>query len=337
MLLIFACFVQAQSGSSDQFETALRQCETFVVEYDDPASVHRGMQLYEKVIAQYPKEPMLGRAKMGLLRICSTAYTAESLAKATSLARGLLDEGKTDTEVGRELLLGYVEFQLNAAQGKAFQDLAAAERLMLSYETWAQAGEKKAELIKAWTLIGQIRIQGGAHSAAVQYLLGRSKEVQKWVPSFNKLWKEDKSKYEELVGLNTSLISTLGRAIDPCEDIPTIRAVANETVICSYEPIKNAVNSWKSKHPDVQLEAVPRVAPEPETQFAATLKDKIEPLHDVANDDNRTASVGISKDKSGGWVWVAIALSLAGLLAIIVTVHKKVAGTWYTKRANNEA
>ncbi len=331
----------AQASQSSEFSDSLKVAQAYVIQLNDSASVRRGINLNTELIARFPDEPGIYRAKLNLMGILLAVPTNQNLSEASRIAEDVAKNATVESDSGREILLEYLKFQIIKMQGRRNQNLDHAETLMKDYEAWAERQERKLFLPQAWTLAGHLQIDKGDSVGAVRSLLTHVEEIQNWGAYYDKLRREDARAYEEITARNTEMINLLGTAIIRSDDPSVVQLVSDAKVVLTYESIRKAIAAWPLYHPEKT--GATKNVPSAAAQLRATIVPIVSPILRASADPKEEASTHkpasqqptaqepeiafVSPVHTSNWAWpLGTVGGLTTLIVMLVALRKSWSG-----------
>jgi hypothetical protein len=239
-----------ESRLAASFEEALAQARSYPVQYQDPASVQKGLSLYAFALRNFPDDPRVPDAKMGIFEILRVEGSPSNLRRAADIIKELVAQADVRTVGGGHLALRFVDFHIEEGMGMPFQDLNESERWLDRIARIAGSEDHSLLGLKVAARIARIRVFQGREVDALTGSLAALSNAMGWARSgfWVELYEKDRSGYEQYVVEIQNIASAAAWAIDRSRDPAVAGMLWRERVLLEkFEVLRSVRNRFEER------------------------------------------------------------------------------------------
>lgn len=253
--ILFVALVNVSQTAQDtetSFRVVFKKAGNYAIQYNDPASIQKGINLYYSVIETFPNDPDVYKAKVAVFDILRCEGSGRSLYKASDRIKELLDEVDLKSSIGQDIALKFADFHIHEARGYSFQNIEETKRVLGQLHAQVIGKKHSLLLLRITSRQANILTHEKEEIASLKKSIAMLKECNKWGQDddfWSDLFKNDIAQYQEYMEQLRRIESSSCWAIERSND-PQISTILQQEplILMQYESMRKAWREFELKY-----------------------------------------------------------------------------------------
>jgi hypothetical protein len=239
----------ANAAADRAFEESLRNASHYAIQFNDPASVQKGINLYAATVSAFPNHTRVYEAKLGIFDILRCDGSEQSLGQAAAVIKELVDQKDLQAEAHEDLVLRFASFHTEELQGMPrLRDLQKAESLMSGLTS-----EDPHSLLRlrVASRMARIRVIQQREVKGLQLSLDTLTQAVGWASSnfWSDLFKNDQATYEKYVAELDRISGAGAWAANRSKDPAVSRMLrARPILLMHFKNLREALKEFEERY-----------------------------------------------------------------------------------------
>ncbi len=253
--ILFVALVNVSLTAQDtktSFRVAFKEASYYAIQYDDPASIQKGINLYYSVIETFPNDPDVYKAKVAVFDILKSESSVRSLSQASDIIKEVLGEVDLKSSIGQDIALKFADFNIHNARGYSFQNIEETKRVLGQLRTQTIGKKHSLLLLRITSREANILTHEKEEIASLKKSIAMLKECNKWGQDdgfWSDLFKNDIAQYQEYMEKLSRIESSSCWAIERSND-PQISTILRQEslILMQYKSMRKALREFELKY-----------------------------------------------------------------------------------------
>lgn len=253
--ILFVALVNVSLTAQDtktSFRVAFKEASYYAIQYNDPASIQKGINLYYSIIETFPNDPDVYKAKVAVFDILKSEGSVRSLFQACDIIKELLGEVDLKSSIGQDIALKFADFHIHSARGYSLQGIEETKRVLGQLRTQTIGKKHSLLLLRITSREANILTHEKEEIASLKKSISMLKECNKWGQDdgfWSDLCENDIAQYQEYMQQLRRIESSSCWAIDRSNN-PQISTILRQEplILMQYESMRKALREFELKY-----------------------------------------------------------------------------------------
>jgi hypothetical protein len=253
----------AAAATETPFQKAFTEAGRYAIQFDDPASVQTGINLYYSVIETFSNDPEVYKAQLAVFDILRSEGSERSLSQASDIIKAVLGQADLSSSAGQTIALAFADFHLEEARGCSFQNIEDTKRVLERLQAQAIGQKHSLLLLRVASREANVRTQEGEAVASLKRSIAMLKEANTWGTEegfWSTLFAADAPQYQRYMQELNRIESSACWAIEQSDDLEISVLLRHEPVILTqYEHLRKTWKDFELQHIVGSREEIDRI------------------------------------------------------------------------------